>query len=168
MITDISQAQEFLTDERFAEIMKVLGDGYTLADLSGINEEKLEAIYNLAYQHYEAANYEKAQVFFQLLALLDCTDVRFFLGNAACLQAREQYEEAIDAYGVALVMDGMNNPEPVYNSAICLLKLGRKEDAIELLKTADSMGRADDERHQVFKSRCSDLLTLLKATVEGA
>lgn len=164
MITDITKAQEFLNDERFADILKILGDGYTLADLSGIDAEKLESLYNLAFQHYEAGNYDKAQVFFQLLALLDCTDIRFFMGNAACFQALEKYEDAIDAYGVALTLDGLNNPEPIYNTAICLLKLNRKDDAIEILKTADSMGRPDNERHNVFKSRAKDLLTLLTAT----
>ena len=154
---------EFVANkDKILSMLKHIEENGNLAQLSGMSQEQLDQLYGLAYSLYQAENFDDAKSLFALLGLLDVTDSKYILGSAGCLFAQKKYEQAFDSYQMAFIIDNLNNPEPLYQSAICLIKLGRKEDAYNVLDVADACGREDNERHQMFKSKCLELKQMLE------
>lgn len=156
---DLLKAQD-----KIATLLEILAQGGSLASVQGISQEQVEAFYALAYAQYEAGNYDNALKIFNALVLLNSTDVRFYMGQAACCQALKKYENAIEIYSRAFFIDGLKNPEILYNSAMCFLKLGQRQEALDLLEHVDNFASPDNERHQLFLKRCKQLVLLLNST----
>lgn len=154
------------TDE-LSTVLAALGNDFSIANLQGIDDKQIESLYALAYEQYEAGNYDNAKSLFNTLLLLDPSQVRFFMGQAACLQASKQYEQAIASYSRAFAVSMFKNPEALYNSAMCFLKLGQRQEALDLLSDIDTFTDQENERHRIFADRCKQLLLLLKATTKN-
>ena len=68
-----------MTDKVEVSMLEVLGllkEGYTFADMQGVEPQQLEALYALGYQYYNAQNYEDAARVFQGLCLYEPTEER--------------------------------------------------------------------------------------------
>lgn len=150
-----------LSQNELETLAKGLLNGATVADASGINPDTLESLYALAHGFYTSSNFHDAQVVFQALTLYNPNDYRFWLGLAGCRQAQEQFESAIEAYRMAGVASSLKNPEPFLHAAHCLVKLGRREDAVSALKGVLEIG-ADDPRYEAVRQRATALINLLK------
>ncbi|MBO8416307.1 MAG: SycD/LcrH family type III secretion system chaperone [Proteobacteria bacterium] len=147
------------------EALSLLGEGYSLADLAGVKPEQMEALYALAYQYYNAENFEDAANIFKALCLYDPSDERFFMGLAACQQSLKQYKIAADTYSVCSVLSGLKDPKPMYFAALCLLKDGRRDEAVVALKSLEIMGRDGefaDEDHN-YMNKGAQLLQVLES-----
>lgn len=151
-----------LSQEQLEKLFKALLNGATVAQAAGVSKDTLEGLYALAHGLYTSANYHDAQIVFQALSLYDATDYRFWMGLGACRQAQEQYEAAIDAYQMAAVASSLKNPDPIIYASKCLVKLGRKEDAIAGLKTAIKIGGESDPSHEAALKKAAALLKLLE------
>lgn len=151
------------------EALGLLGQGYSLADLAGVKPEQMEALYALAYQYYNAENFEDAANIFKGLCLYDSSDERFFMGLAGCQQSLKQYKAAADTYSVCCVLSGLKDPKPMYYAALCLLKDGRRDDAVTALKSLEIMGREGEfaEEDQLFMQKGSQLLKILEPEAGG-
>ena len=57
-----------------------------LRDLKGITDEEMEALYALAYHHYQAGHRQEALQRFKLLVTLDPLEQRFWLGLGGAAQ----------------------------------------------------------------------------------
>ncbi len=150
------------------ECLAMLNNGYSFADMQGITPEQMETVYALAYQYYNAQNYEQAVKLFNGLCLFDPSEQKYFTGLAACEQALKNYEHAANLYSVSAVLSGLKDPEPMYYAAVCLLKAGRRDDAITTLKSLSEMGREgkDKEHDQSFMQKGQELLKVLQQTAE--
>ena len=115
--------------------LAALSQGQTMADLVGITPEKSESLYALAYNLYQADNYQDAAAIFALLCLLDNLQERYYLGHAACKLGLKDYEQAQRLYEMAFAISGGQDPEPLYHAAVCMLKLKRRDDAILTLRS---------------------------------
>ena len=144
------------------EAATLLCKGRSLADLSNIDNEHMEALYALGYQHYNAQNYTDALNIFKALCVYDSTQSKYFMGMGATLQELSQYKLAAETYAMACAVDGLIDPEPMYFAAVCLLKCNEKENAIAALESTSIMGRNDNKKDSVFKEKCKNLLVAIK------
>ena len=61
-----------------------------------------------------------------------------------------------------LVLFGLKDPKPMYYAAICLLKSGKKDDAIAALESIEIMGRDENSEDRKFKQQALSLKNILK------
>ena len=151
-----------LSQEKLQQIVELIMRGATIAEASGISKETLEGLYSLAHKLYTSGSFKDAQVVFQALAIYNGRDSRFWMGLGGCRQALEQYEAAIDAYQLACAADQLKNPEPILYAAKCLLKLGRREDAVAGLNAVMELGDAADPRYTAVRAKAKALRELIQ------
>ena len=142
-----------------------LAKGYRIADLAGMTQEQLDAMYALAYQLYQADNFKDAAAIFQGLVLFDSSNSDYLMGLASSEQGLEHYERASDLFAMVCAHSGMTDPKPMYYSCICALKNGERDKAILGLKTTIEVigargGNAEDE---LYLTKCRELLKLLQS-----
>jgi len=153
---------EGISEEQFDTMRAALAKGASIADVLGISSEAMESAYALAYNHYKAGNYQDAETVFRGLCLYDGNDARFWMGLAACLQARGDYTHAIDTYGMAGAMSGLQDPDPLFYGGVCYLKLGDTENALVSFQAALGLGSDDNPAHKA----CHDKIRALLATLD--
>ena len=100
--------------------------------------------YTRGYQAWLADDYTAASSDFSWLTLCCPSEPRFHLALAAAMQMQQEYALALSAYAAALLLDA-NDPEPVYQMAVCLLALDKGADAREALQTAIEMSYLNPE-----------------------
>ena len=152
-----------LTQEQLQKLVNGVMKGATAGPAVGISRDKLENLYALGNGLYTSGNFKDAHVIFQALCIYDSNDYRFWMGLAGSRQAMEDYEKAIDAYQMAAVATSLHNPEPFLYAARCLLKLGRKEDAIVAIEGLLTLGSKEDPRVVACHEKAKALLTHLQA-----
>ena len=133
-----------------------------VALLAGITDEQLESLYALAYQNYAVKSYLDAKNIFRALCLYDHTQQRFYMGLAASQQGLGEYADAAQSYSFACFISGLKDPKPMYYAAICLLKSGKKDDAIAALESIEIMGRDENSEDRKFKQQALSLKNILK------
>ncbi|WP_198031295.1 SycD/LcrH family type III secretion system chaperone [Bradyrhizobium sp. th.b2] len=133
----------------------------TLGDVVGITDEELEALYALGYRYYCCGKYERALSFFRFLCLHRHTDARYWLSLAATSQVLEDTEGAVQAYGLAALLNS-EDPQIPLRAAECLVKLGRPAAAIVALGDVLTLSAGNTE-FDVFAWRARRMLDRLKA-----
>lgn len=99
-----------------------------LRDLKGITDEEMEALYALAYHHYQAGHRQEALQRFKLLVTLDPLEQRFWLGLGGAAQRLGHFSEAIGSYATAALLN-IHDPRPLLAAAECHLHLGQLHEA---------------------------------------
>ena len=151
-----------LTNDQLQKLVAGLMEGQTVSQVTGVSEETLETLYALAHGLYTSGSFHDAQVVFQSLCVYNPNEYRFWMGLAGSRQALEQYQAAIDAYQMAAVATSLSNPEPFLFAARCLMKMGRKGDAVIAIKALLKLGDAADPRHVLCHEKAKALLALLE------
>ncbi len=164
--TMTSEEIDFNASEFIKKYAELIASGYTIADLMNIDSEKMEALYSLAYQNYVTRNFDDALKVFRVLVLYDQTEMKYTMGLAATYQELGEYQKAADVYAAAAVQSGLVDPEPMYFAAICLLKAGRRADAVFSLKSLASMGREGNPSDEKFKTKGQNLLKVIEKVKE--
>lgn len=116
--------------------------GVTPADLRGITEEELEAVYRLAYGALEAGNVRQAFEQASFLVCNDPWDRRFHMMAGVCLQQLAQFDAAYRSYAQALAFDA-TDAICTYRIGECLLALGETRDAHAAFEAAVKLSWAD-------------------------
>lgn len=98
------------------------------------SKETLRSIYVLAYNLYQDKEYAQAEDYFRFLTVHDIECRKYWVGLAATLQMQKKFEEALDIYGWAALMDE-NDPWVHYRAAECLIALKRSPEALQALKS---------------------------------
>jgi type III secretion system low calcium response chaperone LcrH/SycD len=96
-------------------------------------EEHFKALYSLAYDLYQRAQYIDAKVLFFYLLLNTKFDVKNLLGLAACFHAEKDYGIALTMYQQC-TQCGINYPMIHFYLCECLLYLGNKTQAVKELQ----------------------------------
>ena len=149
-------------EKKVEDFVALLKSGGAIADVAGITDEQLESLYALAYQNYAVKSYLDAKNIFRALCLYDHTQQRFYMGLAASQQGLGEYADAAQSYSFACFISGLKDPKPMYYSAICLLKSGKKDDAIAALESIEIMGRDENSEDRKFKQQALSLKNILK------
>ncbi len=110
-------------------IMKAMKEGVSLAKALEIPKSAIEGGYAQAYSYLQAGNYKDAEPLFQMLAIYDMENPRYFLGLGLCKEKQNDYKSAVAAYNTSAAFSALQDPVPLYHAAICYIKLGEKENA---------------------------------------
>lgn len=98
--------------------------------------EKLSDLYALAYQCYEHGKYQKAADFFHVLTRLQSQNPSYWMGLAASKEMLLQYEEALECYSVAALLD-IENPTVHFSAAGCCFAMGNIEKGLQAIAAAE-------------------------------
>lgn len=109
-------------------------------------------IYELAYRFYEAGRYCDAEQFFRLLTSLEMGKPVHWMGLAACLQMQKKYQEAVDCYGAAALLDRRElDPLPHAYAASCLYLLGNITKAKHALNSAKKISKENRKHASLYE-----------------
>lgn len=111
-----------------------------LKKIFGLSSSSVEGMYGQAHRFYSQGKYNDALDLFRLLVALENSEVKYFMGIAACLHMLKEYSYAIQIYMICSVMDP-KDPRPHYHAADCHIKLGDRISAVVSLEMA--VTRAD-------------------------
>ncbi|HDM8437638.1 CesD/SycD/LcrH family type III secretion system chaperone [Yersinia enterocolitica] len=110
----------------------------------GIDPQEVYTRYERGYQAWLADNYIVAAEEFSWLTLHCPLEPLFHLALAGVMQMRQEFTLALSAYACALLLEAQD-PEPVYQMAVCLQAMGNGADAREALQTAIEMSYFNPE-----------------------
>lgn len=148
---DFAAIQSALTDH-------LLGGG-TLKEVYGTSPEELEALYVLGTRLYTQGQYLQSAQVFGYLMRIDHFERRYYKAAASALQMMKSYPQAIDAWAVASYLD-IDDPEPFFHTAECLLALGKREEARQGFAICVASTK-DQTEWSSLHERAEALLTLL-------
>ena len=154
--------KELPNGETISQYVDLIRQGASVGDLLGVDSEKLEILYALAYSLYNSEKYADAEKIFRALCVYDGTVPKFWLGLGGCVENLKRFDEAAQIYALGSVMSGLQDPEPMFFAAICFLKGGKKAEAIETLEYIEIMGREGNAHDLEFKERSKALVETLK------
>lgn len=143
------------------ELSGFMASGATLRDLRGLTDANMEALYALAYSEYNQANYDKALDLFRMLCNLDHLEHRFWLGLGATRQMQRDYQHAIEAYVMAMMLD-IDQPIPPLHMAECQLAIGDRESAETSFEYAVHAA-GDKPQFQTIKHQAEAKLEILRS-----
>ncbi len=127
-----------------------LNTGHSVGDLRGMNSEDYEALYAVAMQLYEAADYERALPVSLALVAHEARSVKYGYLAGLCLQKLERHREAAVMYLLALGQDATHAPS-AFRMGECCTALGEPESARQAYEHAVALGRGD-ERYRHLQS----------------
>ncbi|PJE79760.1 Chaperone protein IpgC [invertebrate metagenome] len=144
-------------DEELEEqLVDFFGKGGTFKDLKQMSDEAMEAIYSVAYNLYQSGKYAEAQKIFQFLCFYDHFNRKYFMGLGACQQMLKQYDQALEIFAFAVMLDG-SDPGAMIYMGDCHLALGDQPMAIQSYEMAmDCAG--DNPKYASDKQRAQNML----------
>ena len=148
--------------EAVLSTFRLLQKGASLGDLVGLDKDKLEVMYAYAYNLYSSGQYSDAEKIFRALVVYDGSVIKYWIGLAACRENQKAFREAAELYAMGATMGGLDDPEPMYYSALCRLKADQKENAIAALEFIDLMGKGSKPHDLQIKAKAKALLETLK------
>ncbi len=152
--------------EDVEEVAELLYQGVSVGQIMGMDHDKIEMLYSIAYQCYTAGKYKDARTVFSALCIYEPADLRFWMGLGATEQQLKNFENAAQSYAMACTVTELKDPEPMYFAAKCLLKDGKRDDAIDALDSIEIMGREGNAHDESYKAQAKALLDTLRS--EGA
>lgn len=126
--------------------LDILASGGTLKDISGLDDDDIEALYAIGYNFYKQGKYDEAESMFQYICLYAHLEPRFWMALGNCRQMQKNHQKAIDAYGFSYMIE-QDDPWPPIQAAVCYLALGNKElakDSLELAEMSIEPGSDED------------------------
>lgn len=115
-----------------------------MTDNQSVSPQEVQARYARGYQAWLADNYIAATEDFSWLTLYCPLEPQFHLALAGAMQMQQEFTLALSAYACALLLEAQD-PEPVYQMAVCLQAMGNGADAREALQTAIEMSYLNPE-----------------------
>lgn len=109
---------------------------------SDFTNEDVTLLYSLGFNLYQMSDYEAAKDLFQRLVLSRPYEKKFWLGLGACLQMSKNYEEALNAWSMASLIDD-EDALPHFHAAECLFCIEKKEEAFIALESAKARVKQD-------------------------
>jgi type III secretion system low calcium response chaperone LcrH/SycD len=141
----------------------VLFEGKPMWEVCGWSEEQIEGLYNTGYHLYQSGAYDEALNVFRPLALLDSGEARNWIALGGCHQMKGEFEQALQFYGNAMMIDPAN-PSPVFNALECNLALKKypeaKSAAEYIIATA-----TDKPEHTALLVRAKVLLGAIESKI---
>lgn len=103
-----------------------------------LSTENLQDIYKLVVHFVETENFEGAKAISTLLITLDPYVPEFWNALGVCLQNLKEYENAIDVFDIAKILNP-NNPGPYIYAAECYLSIENQVKAAEEIEAAQPL-----------------------------
>ena len=105
--------------------------------LSKLPEEKIKELHALAHYHYTKQHYAEATTYYRILAAARPLESKFWKGLGACQQMGHAYQDAIECYASAQLLNG-DQPDPYLyiHAADCYFALKQKAEGLGALESA--------------------------------
>lgn len=132
-----------------------VGTPPTLPNLSDASKEEL---YSTGYELYRNGKYGDAKAFFRMLTLVEPTTKRFWVGLGACNKMLKMFDDAINTYGIAAVLDP-DDPYIHWHAADCFFQTGNRQMALATLASAIATAK-NDKKHVALVSKLELLHTV--------
>jgi secretion system chaperone SscA len=146
-------------------LVKFGRNGRTFRDMTALTPENMEAFYFVAYNQYNAGQYDEAEKVFRLLAVLDHFQVKYWKGLAASLENQQKYKDAVKAWGYLAFLD-MKDPEPPFMAARCFLAVGQPSEARAGLQIAIANCEGKPDKQEI-KDQAEQILAALDRQPNG-
>jgi type III secretion system low calcium response chaperone LcrH/SycD len=104
----------------------------------------LESLYAIGFEHYEQADYKKADALFTQLVLREPLEERYWHALASCKLMDQNYEEALRAWAMVSLLNG-EAPLPHFHAAQCLIALEQREEAAKAISFAEKRVAGHDD-----------------------
>lgn len=115
-----------------------------MMERQSVNPQEVQDRYARGYQAWLENDYVAAMEDFSWLTIYCPLEPQFHLALAGAMQMQQEFTLALSAYACALLLEAQD-PEPVYQMAVCLLALDKGADAREALQTAIEMSYFSSE-----------------------
>ena len=100
----------------------------SLKDLCKLSDEETETLYSSAYTLYNYGKYQDAINIFTPLTHMNLKETKYWMGLGACHQMLKQYDDALRAYALVIMLD-VNNIQAPSHVAECHIAKGDIEQA---------------------------------------
>lgn len=137
-------------------LRKELSEGKSLKEIIGYSESVMEKFYAAAYRLFQMKEYTKSADAFLFLTTLDPYVYNFWLGLGMSEQLKEDYENALVAYSMAILLDA-HNPLPHFHSATCYQKTDNVQDTRASLELAIEYA-GDQAEFMEIKKKSQEIL----------
>lgn len=150
-----------ISDEQMKSILdRFMTKGGTFKDLKGFTDQEMEAIYGVGYNLLQNGKSDEAEKVFRFLCFFDHLEKKYWLGLGLCRKALKSYAGAVDAFGMAGVLD-VKDPRAPMHAAECHIALGNKEAALSgLFAAAEFAG--DQVKYKPIKDRAQAMTKVLE------
>ena len=150
-----------ISDDQLQEVVQqFLNKGQTLRVLKGLSSEEMEAVYTVAYNYFQNGRYDEAEKMFRFLCFFDHLSQKYWLGLGACRKAKRDFARAIDAFGLAGILD-LHDPRAAIQSAECHIQLGDRDKALSALRAIVEF-TSEDSPHAAIRKRAELMLDVLQ------
>ncbi len=147
-----------------ALLEEFLTNNSTLKELKGLTDKEMEAVYTAAFNYYSHDKFKEAHELFTALCQFDHQQFKYWMGLGASRQMLKQHEGAVEAYGMAALIDNAN-PKVPFHAADCLLALKDYERAKQALEAAIFISKAL-KKHKDIQSEAESLLEMIDAKLK--
>lgn len=141
----------------------VLFEGKPMWEVCGWNAEQIEGLYTTGFHLYQSGSYDEALNIFRPLALLDSGEARNWIALGGCHQMKGEYEQALEYYGNAVMIDP-SNPRPVFNALECNIALKKYPEAKSSAEYLIAIA-ADKPEHASLVVRAKVLLGAIQSKI---
>ena len=100
-----------------------------------VRQEDIDALFNIGVRLYESVQYEAASRFFLLICMTRPFNASYLCAYAKSRKMMNDFELAASIFQLAFLLD-RHSAEYAVHAAECLLRCGRKAEAMPLLETA--------------------------------
>lgn len=145
------------------QILDLLNDGMSLGSYFEFTDSEYEAVYALGHSLYIQEQYLAASKYFSFLVAHIQTEKRYVNALASSLQMLGRYEEAIQYYCMASVMD-IEDPLTTFHTAECFIALQQYTSAEEALNLI--LQQAKQPQWSQLRERSQALLTAITADAQ--
>ena len=128
----------------------------TLKQMKGVTNDELEAVYSLAFGHYQTGKYEEAHKLFQFLVLFDHLNAKYWFGLGAAQQALKDFQNAAVSYGYCSFLK-LDNPKPQLHAAECFLALGDKRSSASALEALNEYCPTNTDVGREYRAKAAKL-----------
>lgn len=141
------------------KLVELFSSGMTLGEIYNYTEQDYEVVYNLGHNLYSQGRYLDAMKAFSFLVMHNQFERRFHNAMASSLQMLKMYNDAIQFYSMASVMD-LTDPKPTYHTAECMIPLGMYAEALQALELVIKQSQAPE--HAALLERAEALQQMVK------
>jgi type III secretion system low calcium response chaperone LcrH/SycD len=161
----MQQRKQILTPQIIKKtVEEVLAGKKSLASIRGIPKETMDACYAAGYNFYNRGRFIDALNIFTTLCMFDNINAKYWLGLGMTRQVLKDFSGAVEAYGVATMLD-QTNPKAPFHAADCLIALkdyNMAKLALEAVISTIEKSKSDKKEHKAMLAQAKNLLELIK------
>ncbi len=126
-------------EELLSDFFESLGKGEisdSFQRLLGFSDNSIECLYGVAYTYYNQGKFTEGEQLFRLLVLVDPLKKKYWMGLAGSQHLNEHFDDALQSYAMAGLLEGGGDPYPHFHAADCYVSLENYPEAIKALDAA--------------------------------